>query len=967
MWLRPGIIGSGAAASGGSITAASIESNGWVLAVTLTGTLSSTSIVDAGGTNFASYALAPNAVSPAMKLALSANGFTQSGGVVIPSSSVARTLIATKALRKATVATASGTRNAKTPDEVDNGNGTITVRVALSEHVYFGETGLSLTTLAGWRTGATTQTIAVTNNSRIGSGDTNIIALPSPIVRWADVPYQRLVSTTLIPLEVVAFSHHPNGFAPIPGVKFTVTDGTNTAFAWATALVSSPKYGSGGTGVATKVFRAVVDGSTATPGALTEGLVRCDFKAFPWIGQARSSNTADTALSVVASNGAPSMTNLATTGMAPAAQIPFVYAYDPTNTWTPTLYIYVEPNTWVGTGSITSNVLTVATTTSGAVAIGTKISGVGTTPGCTVVSGSAPTWTVTTTANVGTIALQGGGTSNNNIATVSSNPATAAAGICCAAVDTARNAIVVQARTTGARNGQPSLGPKASDGIIVRIKAGTYANLGTTGVSSGISTSYSWDIIEGDPADSNPRVNVIQNIPVTAPSLRLSRVNVRNLFLSGTSGSGPPLSTTYGWADNVEINGSVQSNNTTIFNTGATNTFWTNTKYWKFSTYLGGQLARNCQVENVISSITALNNARLSGSFVGSAGIGSPGSAVDPLGATQDIIAVGNDLRYISGARPWACGTTSAASAGSTALGTSGYAVFNRQVFANNVCEMYGVSNPLFNAIGENGSTVATFSIVEGNTAIGDRTNWLYDDLNLATIAANDTESNIILCNRVANNVFDQHSIKHDSFNDPTVASGDPASKTSGRIGVALGTSFTRSWAVTVGSELVIAGSPAKVYRCSQAGTTASTSGPTGTGTGIVDGSAKWDYFGTENRQHGYRPQAVRGWSALYGVGMLDNIILRGNTNAEFLHEFEGLNTPNYTVDTGSDGVPNFTLDKSGSTTAGPRYNAGNTGGGNYKPLSGSPLAAHSRAANINIDSAGNVRSGLFATGAIEL
>lgn len=35
------------------------------------------------------------------------------------------------------------------------------------------------------------------------------------------------------------------------------------------------------------------------------------------------------------------------------------------------------------------------------------------------------------------------------------------------------------------------------------------------------------------------------------------------------------------------------------------------------------------------------------------------------------------------------------------------------------------------------------------------------------------------------------------------------------------------------------------VYICTTAGTTAASGGPTGTGTGIVDGSAVWDYLGT--------------------------------------------------------------------------------------------------------------------------
>ena len=46
----------------------------------------------------------------------------------------------------------------------------------------------------------------------------------------------------------------------------------------------------------------------------------------------------------------------------------------------------------------------------------------------------------------------------------------------------------------------------------------------------------------------------------------------------------------------------------------------------------------------------------------------------------------------------------------------------------------------------------------------------------------------------------------------------------------------------TVGANISNDTAPVKVYTCSQTGTTAGAGGPTGTGTGIVDGTAKWDF-----------------------------------------------------------------------------------------------------------------------------
>ncbi|QYE33691.1 hypothetical protein KZX46_12595 [Polymorphobacter sp. PAMC 29334] len=650
-----------------AIISASIEANGWVLLVTLTGGPS------AAG-DFSQYLLDPNG-TPRLVVTTTAPGFALSGGVAIAVSAT-RSLIATKPLRLPVQATAAGARSAKTPDEASLGGGQIRIRIALSQHVYATDTGLTLTALAGWRTGEAAATIAVTNNSTI--------AAPSPIVRWADVPYQHISNSRAIDLEVVAFSHHPKGFAPIAGVKFTATDGINTATGWATSLTSSPKYGAGGTGVPARVYRVTIDGGTATPAALTEGLIRCDFKAFPWIGTARASDTTDTAFAAVASTGTLSMASLTTAGMAPAAQTPFVIAYDPNGTWLPVLYVYVQPNTWVGTGSIASNVLTVATTTSGAVAIGTKISGVGVTAGCTVISGSGSTWAVSTTAAVATIALQGGGTSNNNIVTVSANALTAANGTCADAYTTARNALKIQNRIVAARNGQVASAIGATDGMVIRVKAGSYAGLGATAVASGITTNYTWEIVEGDPADANPRVNVVV-AQGAGGSTRSTRCQFRNMTVVGATAAVPFNATTYGWLDNVEVRGAVgfESNTVQIFG-NATNAFWTNLRFWKLGSYFSGQLCRNAEVVSGIAGITVLNCARLPGSSGG--GTAAPGSTVDPLGATQDIIIAGNDFRYVKSAPVWAIGFTVNANAGATALGTT-YSVFNRQVFANNVCE----------------------------------------------------------------------------------------------------------------------------------------------------------------------------------------------------------------------------------------------------------------------------------------
>ncbi len=275
-----------------TITAAQIEASGWVLRVTLTGSVGS----------FASYALDPDG-SPKVSLACTHPGFAPSGGTAV-AASLARTLVATKPLRKPANFSA-GALQPFAVDETDNGDGTITVRLALSDYVHATETGVSASFAAGWRTGEAAATPTITNNS------TFVAAVP--IFRWSDVPYQR--QTGSFALELVAFSHHVQGLAPLAGVKFTVTDGTTVKTYWATALSTSTRHGDNA-----RVYGVTVDPATAT--ALTAGLLRCDAELYPWLGVMRSTDPA----------GTRSMSGLATASFNTPAQTPFVVAWDPGGT-----------------------------------------------------------------------------------------------------------------------------------------------------------------------------------------------------------------------------------------------------------------------------------------------------------------------------------------------------------------------------------------------------------------------------------------------------------------------------------------------------------------------------------------------------------------------------------------------------------------------------------------------------------
>jgi hypothetical protein len=309
-----------------AITAASIESgagNGWVLAITFAGTLGS----------FASYVLDPDG-APKVTLASSHAGFVKSGGTAV-SGSHARSLIGTKPVRLP-VNPASPT----TPviDETDLGGGSIRVRIALSNWVYATDTGLTLTVAAGWRAGEAAQSgIAVTNNSTL--------VAPIPIMRWVLPSYDVAVGSFRVSL--IVGSHHPVGFEPVAGVKFTATDGANTKTVWTTTLGTDNTYGDN-----LRCYTAIIDPATAT--ALTAGLLRCDAEVYPWLGSMRSTDTA----------GTRDCSALASAGLASAAAAPFIVGYDPAGTRYSNAFVYVDP-----AGTVTPSAAMVATTLAGAKAV----------------------------------------------------------------------------------------------------------------------------------------------------------------------------------------------------------------------------------------------------------------------------------------------------------------------------------------------------------------------------------------------------------------------------------------------------------------------------------------------------------------------------------------------------------------------------------------------------------------------
>lgn len=285
----------------GPVQSAAVESDGTVLALVLSG-------VSAG--NWAGYGIASASdTMPKIALATTIAGFDRMAGQAVANAARARGLIALRPCRRAPIIpTGPLSPNGDVLDEVDNGNGTRTVRLRLSKPVYQGDT-CTLALASGWRAGAPAQIgLAVTNNSGVTVG-----AIAGG--RWLTVPKQRL--TGAFRVDVMAGNVNPEGKSGLAAVKFTVTDGTTSIDVWG-ALSTSTAHGD-----SVRCWSANID-----PAGLNAGLITVHKTLYPWVGASRSSGSGQ---------------STATGSFVNGADAPLMMAYDPVGTRYPPAYVVCDP------------------------------------------------------------------------------------------------------------------------------------------------------------------------------------------------------------------------------------------------------------------------------------------------------------------------------------------------------------------------------------------------------------------------------------------------------------------------------------------------------------------------------------------------------------------------------------------------------------------------------------------------
>jgi hypothetical protein len=299
-----------------SILSAAIEPNGWVLAITYPAAVTpgawEFSGFDRTNGRFLNggvdqYPLDPDGAQRVV-LTLNSAGHVRSSGQAAAATRT-RTLLGVKAIRRPHP-------NLTLLSQVDNGNGTVTDRFALSDRVYSGDTALTLNLLAGWRVEQSAASgISVTNNSTRTA--------PLPISRWAVPPYTLVEGTVGSPnhscqVDVIAASHHPENPADgtlhqaIAALELMATDGTTAKTFWFTAPQTSPVHGDN-----LRCWGGAIDLSGLNPGMIT-----IHRRVWPWIGAPRATGTM----------GVAGHATSTTAAIASGHDVPLSVFYDPTGT-----------------------------------------------------------------------------------------------------------------------------------------------------------------------------------------------------------------------------------------------------------------------------------------------------------------------------------------------------------------------------------------------------------------------------------------------------------------------------------------------------------------------------------------------------------------------------------------------------------------------------------------------------------
>lgn len=190
-----------------SITGVTILTNGVQAAITISGLSTNGTYAYGLGTNNT-----PELGDPRFILSASAPGYTNDAAAI----SVNRLIYGTGRARLPWPSDAIA-------DETYS-NGAVTIKIWLSEDVYYGDTNLQVTLLSGLYTQGGTPSPAVTNLAVINN---SVLTYPKAAAAWGQANYQ-VITNDQVWLSVLVEHGHANYGNIVGSVKITGTDGTVT-------------------------------------------------------------------------------------------------------------------------------------------------------------------------------------------------------------------------------------------------------------------------------------------------------------------------------------------------------------------------------------------------------------------------------------------------------------------------------------------------------------------------------------------------------------------------------------------------------------------------------------------------------------------------------------------------------------------------------------------------------------------
>jgi len=256
-----------AVAAAGTITAVRIASaaahNGWVAEIEIAG-------LSTGGTYAMGLGSRNDPSAAKIAFSVSSPGYDASGGAV----TIVRTVYGTHEVRKPYP-------NPTVNDEAVSG-GALTVRVALSDFIFSGDT-VTVTIGSGFYTQGGTPNGAVSAGGTVINNST--LAHPKVIANWSWPGWQK-VSGPSFDVRCVAFHRSAINGKPVACVVFTATDqhshSVSVTVTGATIDPLMEDYGK------VSEYIATISTSTFTAG----DQITVNFKAYPWVGD--SGSTLDT-------------------------------------------------------------------------------------------------------------------------------------------------------------------------------------------------------------------------------------------------------------------------------------------------------------------------------------------------------------------------------------------------------------------------------------------------------------------------------------------------------------------------------------------------------------------------------------------------------------------------------------------------------------------------------------------------